>query len=138
VGGTTSPSNPERCVTSVNQLLTQFGGATLVPRDDCGSFHSAELALERGILCARRAVDSERSVQLTVNECIDCLYESTFVWLPQAGPFRVLVREHRSGPRSISLDRCADVTTDAEAGLECVNPTTLYACQKGGGRDVGG
>lgn len=112
------------CISNVNELIFQFGGVALVPRDTCGRIRTRDL--ERATQCFQEAVASGRPADLTVIRTIDSVHELRYVWLPDAGLYRMgKFQSFMSNPRlEIVLDRCEG------SDLECSAPQRLYTCEE--------
>jgi hypothetical protein len=80
--------------------------------------------------CFRSGFDAENGVQITINNCIDCMIYSTYVSTPSAGKFH-LYREadyYGDAVRVVRVDSCTDFVAGEGSGANCAGPARLYSC----------
>jgi hypothetical protein len=94
---------------------------------DCGLFLGQQ-PLDNE--CFASALDARDAVQITINNCIDCMIHSTYVSVPGIGKLH-LYREadyYGDDTRVVRVDSCTDFVAGEGSGANCAQPAILYAC----------
>jgi hypothetical protein len=113
------------CLWETNELLSEVDAPGADPTD-CGVFLGAQ-PLEND--CFSEGLEGDRGVQITINNCIDCMIHSTYV-STSAGKFH-LYREadtYGDDQRVVRVDSCTDFVAGEGPGASCASPEVLYAC----------
>jgi hypothetical protein len=122
---TDTPALENACLWETNDLLSQVDAAT-ADLTDCGVFLGAQ-PLDNG--CFSDALEGGQAVQITINNCIDCMIHSTYV-STSAGKFH-LYREadyYGDDRRVARIESCTDFVAGEGSGASCAGRAMLYAC----------
>lgn len=122
--GTAASSAP--CLWETSELLSRVEVPAPEPLD-CGVF-LGQPPLDND--CFAGALAAGDAVQITINNCIDCMVHSTYVSVPSVGKFH-LYREadyYGDNTRVVRIDSCTDFVAGEGSGANCAQPEVLYAC----------
>jgi hypothetical protein len=80
--------------------------------------------------CFTNGLQAGQAVQITINNCIDCMIHSTYVSTPSAAKFHLYREADYFGDdtRVVRVDSCTDFVAGAGSGASCAGPAVLYAC----------
>jgi hypothetical protein len=104
-------------------------------RIDCGklNYSVGQEVLAEALDCFLEARRDGQEVQLSVNYCIDCKIESTFIWTPTDGTLHAhtYISERLYESR---VEKCSDVAfqaipSDVVEYLTCLDPEPVFACE---------
>ena len=94
---------------------------------DCGIFLGAQ-PLDND--CFASGLEAGHAVQITINNCIDCMIHSTYVSTSDASRFH-LYREadyYGDDRRVVRIESCTGFVAGEGSGANCSGPETLYVC----------
>ena len=114
------------CLWETEDLLARVG-AEAPGLLDCGLFAGGQ-PLDN--VCFVDGLAAGNAVQVTINNCIDCLIHSTYVSTPSAGKFHFYREADLYGDalREVRVESCADFVAGVGAGANCAEPVELYSC----------
>jgi hypothetical protein len=125
------------CPTGVDALLAQVEESA-PGRVNCGSFHASSFRTGRrgevdAALDCFLPADEEGAParELTINRCIDCFMQSTYVVTSEGELFHV----RRTGDqydgqrREVQVERCSALVMDAQLVIRCEGAELLYVCE---------
>lgn len=121
----TAENRPDGCLWEKDELLSHVDAPT-PGLTDCGVFLGQQ-PLENE--CFMNALDAGAAVEITINNCIDCMIHSTYV-SAAAGKFH-LYREadyYGDAVRVVRVDSCTDFTAGEGSGANCAGAESLYTC----------
>lgn len=116
----------DRCLWETEDLLSRID-AQSPALIDCGLF-LGEQPLENE--CFTNGLLGSDSVQITINNCIDCMIHSTYV-STSSGRKVHLYREadyYGDDVRVVRVDACTTFVPGQGPGANCAAPATLYTC----------
>lgn len=119
------------CPWTVDDLLAQASVAA-PERADCGTFGQGQKAeIVAALGCFSAKVQAKQPVQLTINNCIDCLIPSTFVGTARGKIYQVEMEADGYGDdqREAHVRTCDQVVAEEFGPVHCSVSTDLYACQ---------
>ena len=115
------------CPWETDALLSHVG-APMPGLVDCGTVLGAHAL---GDECFVSAMEAGRAVQITFNNCLDCLMLSTYVATPSAGKFYLYREADYYGPdnlRVVRVHSCSYFGAGEGSEASCADPATLYTC----------
>jgi hypothetical protein len=114
------------CLWETDELLSRVD-APAAELADCGLFLGQE-PLEND--CFANGLAAGDAVQITINNCIDCMIHSTYLSTPSAGKFHLYREADYYGDdiRVVRVDSCTDFGMGEGSGANCVGPAVLYSC----------
>ena len=122
-----SENTPDNgCLWETNELLSHVNAEAL-ELVDCGLLLGQQ-PLDNE--CFTDGLDAGDAVQITINNCIDCMIHSTYVSTPSTGKFH-LYREadyYGDAVRVVRVDSCIDFMVGEGSGANCAEPGILYSC----------
>jgi hypothetical protein len=128
------PPLTPRCAWGVDAVLAEVG-ASAPGRINCGSEATWIIDDVRSAIdCFNRVVDSGVSVQITLNNCIDCWMPTTFVATAAGERFAIRMeadQKYGDDLREVWVKACDSIDASesyGEPNLSCVNERELYAC----------
>jgi hypothetical protein len=114
------------CLWETDELLTHVA-APAAQLTDCGLFLGQQ-PLDND--CFTNGLEAGRAVQITINNCIDCMIHSTYVSTSDGGKFH-LYREadyYGDDVREVRVDSCTGFVAGEGSGANCAGPAMLYSC----------
>jgi hypothetical protein len=114
------------CLWETSELLSEVDAPT-AELTDCGLFLGEE-PLDNA--CFADGLEAGRAVQITINNCIDCVIHSTYVSTADAGKFHLYREADYFGDnvREVRIDSCTDFVAGEGPGANCAGPAMLYDC----------
>jgi hypothetical protein len=114
------------CLWETNELLSQVDAPT-AELTDCGIFLGDE-PLDNA--CFTDGLEAGRPVQITINNCIDCMIHSTYVSTADAAEFHLYREADHYGDnvREVRIDSCTGFVAGEGPGANCAGAAMLYTC----------
>jgi hypothetical protein len=116
----------DACLWETNELLSHIA-APSSELTDCGTFLGQQ-PLDND--CFATGLEAGRAVQITINNCIDCVIHSTYVSTSDGGKFHLYREADYFGDdvRVVRVDACTDFVAGEGSGANCAGAAMLYAC----------
>lgn len=114
------------CLWETDELLSHVD-AVAAGLTDCGIFLGAQPLDDE---CFTSGLEAGRAVQITINNCIDCMIHSTYVSTSDGSEFH-LYREadyYGDDRRVVRIESCTGFVAGEGSGANCSGPETLYVC----------
>jgi hypothetical protein len=120
---------PPACDETVDQLLSK-AGVEAPRRHDCGSVAYGSSEVAAALSCFTTAQAAGQAVEVTVNNCIDCIDASTFVGTVSGKTYRVeiVVDPYGVDTRATSVATCSQIVVSDVGAVTCTSATSLYTC----------
>lgn len=127
----TACPDSDKCLWEVDDLLAE---ADVGPskRQSCGSFNGAEGERIDDALECLLSTPKGKTAELTVNDCIDCFIESTYVVTADQKLVRVTREADMLGDdtKTVTVTRCVELKRPENQTIECVDDTEVYSCNE--------
>jgi hypothetical protein len=119
------PTSP--CLWETDELLSRVD-APAPELEDCGLFLGLQQPLDND--CFTNGLETGHAVQITINNCTDCMIHSTYVSTPSAGKFHLYREADYYGDqlREVRVDSCTNFVAGSGSGANCAGSARLYAC----------
>lgn len=120
------------CAWGVDALLREVE-LSLPERRNCGSYSADLSPLPGAFACFDAARSDGAAVELTVNQCDDCLIPRTYLATASGELLLAFLEDDLFGDdqRVASLSRCDAIALDpARQRVSCTGETELYACSE--------
>jgi hypothetical protein len=119
------------CLWELDELLAEadVGDAE---RTSCGSFNGAQREEVADALDCLLSTPEGKTAELTVNDCIDCFIESTYVITGDQRLIKVKREADELGDdvQEVTVSRCDTLRITDNGLIQCVTPAQAYACDE--------
>jgi hypothetical protein len=125
----------EPCPWTIDELLMTLG-VTADDRISCGRYGYWDVTSIAGAMyCFERAEASGASVELTINNCIDCSKPTTYVTTNSGELHFAITREDdmfaADRLRKATILSCTSLDFDTTSGMaSCIDPVNVYDCSE--------
>lgn len=121
------------CPRSTNALLQEIG-EDISSALDCGNYNFLDDSSE-GMTCLQTAIAEGATASLTVNHCIDCLRETTYVITASQAHLAISISDPTDEQlREARIDECESLNTSTKgspqepAWPQCAGAEAVYRC----------
>jgi hypothetical protein len=119
------------CLWQLDELLAEADVGE-AERTSCGSFNGAQREEVEDALDCLLSTPKGKTAELTVNDCIDCFIESTYVITVDQKLVKVRREADELGDdvQEVTVSRCGNLRQTENGLIQCVTAADVYACDE--------